>query len=110
MSEFSKRTPFNLASVVAVNKLNQTRNIGVKTGVTGLKRGLVVIIKTTGIEAWDGTAAGKLAITTEAQREGHTSVPCLVTGGYLASQVFVGDALVNTAQKLTLMASVLFEG
>ncbi|WP_418113398.1 hypothetical protein RJD40_10620 [Vibrio scophthalmi] len=110
MSEFFKRTEFNLASVVATNKLNQTRNIGIKNGVTGLKRGLVIIIKSTGIEPWDGTATGKLAITTQAQQDGHSSVPCLVTGGYLATQVFVGNAPINEAQKLTLMASILFEG
>ncbi|ODS05182.1 hypothetical protein [Vibrio scophthalmi] len=110
MSIFSKRTEFKLASVVATNKLNQTRNIGIKSGVTGLKRGLVVIIKSTGIEPWDGTAAGKLAITIQALQEGHTSIPCLVTGGYLATQVSVGDAPINEAQKLALMASILFEG
>ncbi|EIA0803407.1 hypothetical protein K6327_000916 [Vibrio vulnificus] len=106
----SQKVEVNLTSVVTANNLNQTRHIAVKTGVTGIKRGQVVIIKTTGVEPWDGTAAGKLAIATQAQLESHTAIPCLVTGGYMASQVLVGDVPVNTAQKLALMSSILFEG
>lgn len=112
MSLFSQKTDFHLASVVSASPLNTIRNVSVKTGITDIKFGQVVIIKETGLEAWDGAAVttGKLAIATKAQRPNQSSVPCLVTGGYLSAFVIVGDAPINAAQKLTLMASILFDG
>ena len=110
MSEFSQKTGFHLATVVASNPLNLTRNISVKTGITDIKFGQVCVIKTTGLEPWDGTATDKLAIAIKAQRVNQSSVPCLVTGGYISNMVVVGDAPINAAQKLALMASILFDG
>ncbi|WP_394165983.1 hypothetical protein [Photobacterium piscicola] len=110
MSKFSQRHEFNLSSIVASGMEAVIRNIAVKTGVTDIAFGQVVIIKTTGIEAWDGTAEGKLAIATTAQVAGQASIRCLVVGCYVANHVTVGGAAINATQKLTLMSSTLFEG
>ncbi len=110
MSTFSQATKFHLATVVASNPLNLIRNISVKSGITDIKFGQVVVIKSTGIEVWDGSATGKLAIATKDQVANQTSVACLVTGGYLSSETLVGTSPINAAQKLTLMSSILFDG
>lgn len=108
MSSFSQRRDFNVVSVVTASYPPLVRNIGIKGGVTGLKIGQVVIVKTTGVEPWNGTDAGRLAITTESQRNGALSLPCLVIGTYKGSIVKVGDILINESQKLMLMNSNLF--
>ncbi|HIF9333080.1 TPA: hypothetical protein ACX6RM_001327 [Photobacterium damselae] len=110
MSKFSHRTEFDLSSIVASGMEAVIRNVAVKTGVTDITMGQVVIIKPTGAEAWDGTEAGKLAIATKSQLKDQTTIPCLVVGCYVHDMVHVSDTPLSTAQKLTLMASILFEG
>ncbi|MGR5240215.1 hypothetical protein ACPV36_04900 [Photobacterium damselae] len=111
MSDFSKRTEFDLSSVVASGMTPLVRNVAVKSGVKDIKFGQVVIIKTTGAEAWNGADTnGKLAISTVNQVEGQTSLRCLVVGCYLASKVHVNSTPISAAQQLTLMSSTLFNG
>lgn len=108
MSTFSQTRAFHTTSVITAAYPPLVRNISIKSGVSGVAAGHVVIVKTTGAELWDGSTVGRLAIATESQRDSASSLPCLVIGSYKSNLVNVGGAAINESQKLTLMSSSLF--
>ncbi|WP_108945628.1 hypothetical protein [Shewanella halifaxensis] len=110
MSQFSKTTAFGIDVIVASGAEPIIINAAVKTGVAEIANGQVVILKATGAEPWDGTAAGKLGITTAPLKAEQKSLPVLVFGCYLAGKVTVNKVAITVAQQITLMNSHLYAG